>query len=374
MDAGKVRKAFTLVELLVVVSIIGILVAITMPALSGARESARSTTCKSNLRQFYTGLSSVAERKKVWCTGAFDWKRDGAVTEIGWVADLVNSGILPGKMLCPSNAELISATYDTLLNETDASAFSCRSVKSGSPARTNPDGSPKVNPCRKILGDYPGGSGVMPVDDARRSFVETAIYDAGYNTTYAASWFLVRSELVTDEHGNLKSNAGPSCSTPNSALERHCTLGPLRQAKADSSGVASSIIPFLGDAAQSSKLLTAQVGQHAAGAPMLAAFTHGPVSKTTGATLTFSSSTTYDGPSGWWAGWREAVQDYREFGVPHANSCNLLFADGSVRDFRDTNRDGVLNNGFAAGNGFADDTVEVPASDVFSHWRLMNDD
>src|SRR6185369_7558613 len=123
--------------------------------------------------------------------------------------------------------------------------------------------------------------------------------DAGYNTTYAASWFLVRSELVTDEHGNVKSNAGPSCTTPNSALERHCTLGPLRQAKADSSGVASSIIPFLGDAAPSSKFLSAEMGTHPAGAPMLQSFTHGPVSKTTGATLTFSSSTTYDGPTGW---------------------------------------------------------------------------
>ncbi len=143
-----------------------------MPALSSARESARSAACKSNLKQFYTGLTTIADRKKLWCTGAFDWKRDGAVTEIGWVADLAKLGTLPGKMLCPSNAESINITYDSLLNETDLSKFSCKSNKSGGPPGKFPDGSPNVNPCRKLLGDYPGGSGPMPADDARRALVE----------------------------------------------------------------------------------------------------------------------------------------------------------------------------------------------------------
>jgi len=41
--------AFTLIELLVVVGIIGLLVAILLPSLARARESARSVTCRSNL-------------------------------------------------------------------------------------------------------------------------------------------------------------------------------------------------------------------------------------------------------------------------------------------------------------------------------------
>lgn len=44
-------KAFTLVELLIVISVIGLLTAILMPALSAARSQARSALCKSNLRQ-----------------------------------------------------------------------------------------------------------------------------------------------------------------------------------------------------------------------------------------------------------------------------------------------------------------------------------
>ena len=45
------RKAFTLVELLVVISVIALLMAILMPALAAARSQARSLVCKSNIRQ-----------------------------------------------------------------------------------------------------------------------------------------------------------------------------------------------------------------------------------------------------------------------------------------------------------------------------------
>lgn len=44
------RKAFTLVELLVVIGIIAVLVSILMPALSKVRQSAQSLTCSTNIR------------------------------------------------------------------------------------------------------------------------------------------------------------------------------------------------------------------------------------------------------------------------------------------------------------------------------------
>jgi len=45
------RKAFTLVEMLVVIAIIGMLVAMLLPALHAARETARQTQCRGNLKQ-----------------------------------------------------------------------------------------------------------------------------------------------------------------------------------------------------------------------------------------------------------------------------------------------------------------------------------
>ena len=55
-----VRRRFTLVELLVVVTIIAVLVALLLPPLRRAKEAARAAVCLSNLRQCGVGLFGYA--------------------------------------------------------------------------------------------------------------------------------------------------------------------------------------------------------------------------------------------------------------------------------------------------------------------------
>jgi prepilin-type N-terminal cleavage/methylation domain-containing protein/prepilin-type processing-associated H-X9-DG protein len=57
----KVSRAFTLVELLVVISIISLLMAILLPALGKARAAANKTYCMSNLRQIGVVMRSYLD-------------------------------------------------------------------------------------------------------------------------------------------------------------------------------------------------------------------------------------------------------------------------------------------------------------------------
>jgi prepilin-type N-terminal cleavage/methylation domain-containing protein/prepilin-type processing-associated H-X9-DG protein len=65
-----IRQAFTLVELLVVISIIGILVGMLLPAVQQVREAARRTSCLNSLRQLSIGCQNFEASNTYFPSGA----------------------------------------------------------------------------------------------------------------------------------------------------------------------------------------------------------------------------------------------------------------------------------------------------------------
>lgn len=134
MNKSTARTFFTLIELLVVIAIIAILAAMLLPALSKAREKARSSSCVNNLKQMSHGFIQYNDDFEDWNTPytlrfvtspnyGTDWK---SYWNWGWY--IGKNYIKSGKTFkCPSGASQLSTSHtaadlDANLNSSSATA------------------------------------------------------------------------------------------------------------------------------------------------------------------------------------------------------------------------------------------------------------
>ncbi len=110
------KRAFTLVELLVVISIIALLIALLLPALKNARAATRTTLCLSNDRQVAVALLSFAADHGGRMVPAYNWDTNPAIAQ--WQRGNVPTGfwrVIEGGYL-PASIENIPNQNGSMYN------------------------------------------------------------------------------------------------------------------------------------------------------------------------------------------------------------------------------------------------------------------
>ena len=144
-----------------VVAIIGVLVSLLLPAVQAARESARLSQCKNNLRQIGLALHTFHDAKAAYPIGCVEKRtaKNQAARQLAWTAEL-----LPFLEHTPLwRAIDFSTAYDSVTNShaaaTTVSAYLCPSTARRAPGRDADEVADAAGEYRAAAIDYGGNYG-----------------------------------------------------------------------------------------------------------------------------------------------------------------------------------------------------------------------